>query len=112
MTRAHAQSAVLGKLSRKMDEKSLALLKIHLRRALIHVQKCTNSPLALLDVCGEAGDLFFLLQYLMTEAQHSPKRLTQLLQDMLGLMTVKDAPEPLALSKRELMLMAETLEAD
>jgi hypothetical protein len=95
-----------------MEEKSLALLKIHLRRALIHVQKCTTSPLTLLDVCGEAGDLFFLLQYLMTEAQHSPKRLTQLLQDMLGLMTVKDAPEPLALSKRELMLMAETLEAD
>ena len=107
-----AQSAVLGKLSRNMDKKSLALLKIHLRRALIHVQKCATSSLALLDVCGEAGDLFFLLEFLMTEAGHDQQRLSQLLQETLALMTVKDSPEPLALSKRELMLMAETLEAD
>ena len=112
MTREHAQSAVLRNLGRNMDEKSLALLKIHLRRALIHVQKCADSPLALLDVCGEAGDLFFLLQYLMIEAKHDPGRLAQLLQDMLALTPAKDSPEPLALSKRELMLMAETLEAD
>ena len=93
-----------------MDGKSLALLKIHLRRALIHVQKCSGSPLALLDVCGEAGDLFFLLRHLMIEATHDPGRLAQLLQDMLALTAAKDSPEPLALSKRELMLMAETLE--
>lgn len=112
MTLALAQSAVLRNLGRNMDEKSLALLKIHLRRALIHVQKCAASALALLDVCGEAGDLFFLLQYLLLEAEHDPGRLAQLLQDMLALMTAKDSAEPLALSKRELMLMAETLEAE
>ena len=59
-----AQKAVLAKLCIKMDDQGQALLKIHLRRTLIHVQKCTDTSLALLDVCGEAGDLFFLLQYL------------------------------------------------
>ncbi len=38
--------AVLAKLCIKMDAQGQALLKIHLRRALIHVQKCTDTSLA------------------------------------------------------------------
>ncbi len=38
-----AQKAVLAKLCIKMDAQGQALLKIHLRRTLIHVQKCTDT---------------------------------------------------------------------
>jgi len=105
-----AQRAVLAKLCIKMDAQGQALLKIHLRRALIHVQKCTDTSLALLDVCGEAGDLFFLLQYLLLEAGNDHGRLAELLQDMLALMRAMDPSQPLFLSRRELMQMAQTLD--
>jgi len=105
-----AQKAVLAKLCTNMDAQAQALLKIHLRRALIHVQKCTETSLTVLDVCGEAGDLFFLLQYLLLEAGKDHGRLAELLQDMLALMRVMDSTEPLTLSRRELMQMAQTLD--
>jgi len=92
-----------------MDGKGCALLKIHLRRALIHVQKCIDTPTPLLDVCGEAGDLFFLLEFLWGQTRDLA-RMAQLLQDMLALTT--EETKPLALSRRELMQMAEMLEAD
>lgn len=107
MRQPDSADAVLARLSRNMNAKSRALLKIHVRRALIHARKCQDTQLALLDCCGEAGDLFFLLQHTLAAANHDVPLLIGLLQRVLGLMACVDAA-PLSLSKRELGMMAET----
>lgn len=105
---APSAEAVLARLSRNMDAKSRALLKIHMRRALIHAEKCEACGLAVLDCCGEAGDLFFLLEHILTAAQRGNAPLTELLQNMLSLMTQSTDTQPLSLSRHELGMMAET----
>ena len=97
---------LLARMGRNMDGKSRALLRIHLRRALVHVRQCQQNGKPVLDCCGEAGDLFFLLQSVLAAARQDHNEMVRLLEHMVGQM-VPDTT-PLALSHRELGLMAET----
>lgn len=106
VTRGGPQSAeaVFARLGRNMDSKSQTLLKIHVRRALIHVAKCRCSGLEVLDCCGEEGDLFFLLKC-VSEAV-GLQALEQTLRGMCEIMVRHVDVAPLSLSKRELATMA------
>ncbi len=82
------------------------MLKIHIRRAYIHVQHCRTSGQPVLDCCGEHGDLFFLLKFLFDTVQGDLDDLVHLLSELVELQATEAAPRALALSKRELATMA------
>ena len=82
------------------------MLKIHIRRAYIHVQHCKTSGQTVLDCCGENGDLFFLLTFLFDTVQGDLDHLVQLLSELVELQATEAAPRALSLSKRELATMA------
>lgn len=102
---AHAR-AVFARLGRNMNPKSQTLLKIHLRRALIHVETCGSTGRAVLDSCGEEGDLFFLLDFLGKAVAYDLEALRLLLRGMCELLVRHEDATPLSLSKRELATMA------
>lgn len=102
---AHAR-AVFARLGRNMNPKSQTLLKIHLRRALIHVETCGSTGRAVLDSCGEEGDLFFLLDFLGKTVAYDLEALRLLLRGMCELLVRHEDATPLSLSKRELATMA------
>lgn len=98
--------AVFARLGRNMNPKSQTLLKIHLRRALIHVETCGCTGRAVLDSCGEEGDLFFLLDFLGKAVAYDLEALRLLLRGMCELLVRHEDATPLSLSKRELATMA------
>ena len=102
---AHAR-AVFARLGRNKNPKSQTLLKIHLRRALIHVETCGSTGRAVLDSCGEEGDLFFLLDFLGKTVAYDLEALRLLLRGMCELLVRHEDATPLSLSKRELATMA------
>jgi hypothetical protein len=102
---AHA-GAVFARLGKNMNPKSQTLLKIHLRRALIHVETCGSTGRAVLDSCGEEGDLFFLLDFLCKAVAYDLEALRLLLRGMCELLVRHEDATPLSLSKRELATMA------
>jgi hypothetical protein len=108
---AHAR-AVFARLGRNMKPKSQTLLKIHLRRALIHVETCGSTGRAVLDSCGEEGDLFFLLDFLGKAVAYDLEALRLLLRGMCELLVRHEDATPLSLSKRELATMAAQSETD
>jgi hypothetical protein len=89
-----------------MNPKSQTLLKIHLRRALIHVETCGSTGRAVLDSCGEEGNLFFLLDFLGKAVVYDLEALRLLLRGMCELLVRHEDAPPLSLSKRELATMA------
>jgi hypothetical protein len=101
---AHA-GAVFARLGRNMNLKSQTLLKIHLRRALIHVETCGSTGRAVLDSCGEEVDLFFLLDFLGKAVAYDLEPLRLLLHGMCELLVRHEDATPLSLSKRELATM-------
>jgi len=98
---------LLASLRRNLDEKGKMLLKIHIRRAYIHVQSCQSSGERILDTCGPAGDLYFLLEYVSASMHGDEVALLLALKTMVESMaTEKDADESLSLSACELATMA------
>jgi len=99
-------ASVIARLHTTSDVKSKAYLKIHVRRAYIHVELCRVSQQPVLDCCGEQGDLYFLLQFLLGLVQGDLAALEELLSNMVDVLSHESNPYKLTLSKRELAMMA------
>jgi hypothetical protein len=108
---AESAGAVFTRLGKNMNLKSQTLLKIHLRRAMIHVETCVSTGREVLDSCGEEGDLFFLLDFLCKTVNFDLEALRLLLRGMCELLVRHEDVTPLSLSKRELATMAAQSEA-
>ena len=60
----------------------------------------------IVDSCGEEGDLFFLLGFLLNAVKNDAELLLQLICKMLEVCNRHAYVTPLSLSKRELATMA------
>jgi hypothetical protein len=99
-------NAALALLTGRSDTRQRALLKIHVRRAYIHVELCMKTGQRVLDCCGEHGDLYFLLHFLLDMAGGDVQELAELLSAMVEIQAHEVHAHALALSKRELATMA------
>lgn len=98
---------VIARLHKTADARSKALLKIHVRRAYIHVESCRATNKRILDCCSENGDLFFMLSFLSGLAGGDAEMLQSLLGNMIDVLGQDVSPQKFFLSKRELATMAE-----
>jgi hypothetical protein len=116
---AHLQSSVawLALKRKNLNASDRQMLKIHLRRAFIHVQDRMFDNEKICDVCGANGDLYWLLMMIHHEVsayvfQHhtsrSMSRMMHLFLQKLVDRVASDSEQPLllCLSAQELMCMA------
>ncbi len=99
-------ASVIARLHKASDNKSKAYLKIHVRRAYIHVELCRVSQQPVLDCCGEQGDLYFLLHFLVDLVHGNMTAVEELLSNMVDVLSHESGTHKLTLSKRELATMA------
>ena len=99
-------TAVIARLHTPSSARSRALLKIHVRRAYIHVELCRATQQPVLDCCGEQGDLFFLLSFLHGLVGGDVTALEELLSNMVNAQNHEESTQQLTLSRRELATMA------
>ena len=117
----HAQEERVLKFLQRMRQNLNAsgrqMLKIHLRRAFIHVQQCVFDKEKICDMCGANGDLYWLLMLIQNEvaAYVSQEHTSRSMPGMMHLFLQKlvdrvaadsEPPLLLCLSAQELMCMA------
>ena len=108
---------LLQRMRKNLNASDRQMLKIHLRRAFIHVQDRMFDNEKICDVCGANGDLYWLLMMIHHEVsayvfQHhtsrSMSRMMHLFLQKLVDRVAADSEPPLllCLSAQELMCMA------
>ena len=107
---------LLQRLRKNLNTQGRQLLKIHLRRAFIHVQACMFMQEQVYDVCGANGDLYWLLKTVHDDIAEFRLQSTYN-QTFMGMMHTclrkivdelaqdTDPPLILSLSAKELMCM-------
>ena len=108
---------LLQRMRQNLNASGRQMLKIHLRRAFIHVQERMFDNAKICDVCGANGDLYWLLMLIQNEVaayvsqEHTSRSMPGIMHLFLQKLVdrvASDSEPPLllCLSAQELMCMA------